>query len=149
MSCWPLEIDLVFRWVDIKQWRQKQWYVEELRLLERGTENSLAVYLMITERLDYRFNLRSEQPRLFLLCQQRSNELMQVVGASVTQTFAADYLDVEDHLMLDIPMPAPMIAWLEDYLEIEGEGEMPKKKKSRFNRERGKNSNKERMMNDK
>ena len=60
---------------------------------------------------------------------------MQVVAASVTQTFAADYLDVEDHLLLDVPMPAAMVSWLEDYLETEGEGEMPKKKKSRFNRD--------------
>jgi hypothetical protein len=133
--CWPIEIDLVYRWVDVKQWRQKQWYVEELRLLSRATTRSLSVYLMLTERLDYRFNLQAEQPRLFLLCQQYEDELMQVVAASVTQTFAADYLDVEDHLLLDIPMPAAMVSWLEDYLETEGEGEMPKKKKSRFNRD--------------
>ncbi len=131
---WPCEVHVGCRSVSVKGWEQDQWYIKDLRMVPSAGATSLDLYLLLTDRLDYRMNLQTNKPLLFVLCQENSAGAMEAIHISATQTFAADYMDVEDHLIIATPMPDIVIGFIESYLAKEGEGELPKKKKSRYNR---------------
>lgn len=93
-------------------------------------QRTLPLQLHLTERTDYRYNLRCEQPRLFVLCEEREADGMQPRVVTACQEVASHWLD-GDQLVLDTPMPPALMVWLEGYLARHGERIDEGKKKKR------------------
>ncbi len=91
---------------------------------------TLALQLHLTERTDYRYNLRCDQPRLFVLCEEREDDGMQPRVVTACQEVASQWMD-GDQLVLDAPMPPALMVWLEGYLARRGERIDEGKKKKR------------------
>ncbi|WP_404326787.1 DUF3305 domain-containing protein [Cobetia sp. UIB-001] len=90
----------------------------------------LPLQLHLTERTDYRYNLRCEQPRLFVQCDEREADGMQPRVVTACQEVASHWMD-GDQLVLDVPMPPALMVWLEAYLARHGERLDEGKKKKR------------------
>ncbi|WP_233266492.1 DUF3305 domain-containing protein [Cobetia sp. L2A1] len=95
-----------------------------------ANHRTLALQLHLTERTDYRYNLRCDQPRLFVLCEEREDDGMQPRVVTACQEVASQWMD-GDQLVLDTPMPPALMVWLEGYLARHGERVDEGKKKKR------------------
>lgn len=73
------------------------------------------------ERTDYRFNLSSQQPKLFLVMDNvESGEKPAIQLLTASQSVAAQYMD-GDNLVLSNDMPLAVQAWMEAFIGRHGE----------------------------
>lgn len=130
---WPMQVSLHHETVMTRGWETERWSIRDLYpdAEKKDGYSSLTLDLHKDERTAYRFNLNSESPHLFVLCDEdEANGDLIPVHMTASQDEASSYMDGE-HQMLETPMPAAVQCWIDSYLGIHGEliDEGKKKKK--------------------
>lgn len=137
---WPLNCLLESKSIESSRWVTTQWELNGFELKPNQLNASLAyLELYRDERTDYRFNLSSQKPKLFLVLDNNdSNEQPKIVNLTASQSVAAQYLD-GDYLVLSHDMPLPIQAWMEAFIGRHGELlEQRRKKRKGAGRSSGK-----------
>ena len=126
-SYWPLRFNLQCTLSKQGRWLSKSWQVTQLTLYQDQTTTELGRYLCQrslnlcrAERSDYRFNLSSQSPHLFFVCEEDPESQLKPLLITASQIVAAGYMD-GDYQVLHIAMPLAVQAWIEAYLGREGE----------------------------
>ncbi|UQA51319.1 MULTISPECIES: DUF3305 domain-containing protein [Vibrio] len=119
---WPIGVDLVEHEISTGIWVTTQWQLAGFEITPTDeTQDVCLLQLHKDERTDYRFNLSSQQPKLFLIMDNVDSgekPIIQLLTAS--QTVAAQYMD-GDNLVLSNDMPLPIQAWMEAFIGRHGE----------------------------
>ncbi|CAM2890996.1 DUF3305 domain-containing protein [Vibrio mytili] len=127
---WPLGIELVEHEISTSIWVTTQWQLTGFDLTP-SKENKRICLLQLykDERTDYRFNLSSRQPKLFLVMDNLdSGEQPTIQLITASQSVAARYMD-SDNLVLSNAMPLAVQAWMEAFIGRHGELLEVKRKK--------------------
>ncbi|MCG9578094.1 DUF3305 domain-containing protein [Vibrio tubiashii] len=119
---WPIECQLVAHEIATGLWTTTQWQLASFDLTPNQANTSVALLqLHRDERTDYRFNLSSTQPKLFLVLDNvDSDETPNIVTLTASQSVAGQYMD-GDYLVLSNDMPLPVQAWMEAFIGRHGE----------------------------
>ncbi len=136
---WPMECKLVAREVTSGMWTATQQELLGFNIKpEQQSEHLAILQLHRDERTDYRFNLSSQQPKLFLVLDNfNGDDNVQIVILTASQSVAAQHMD-GDYLVLSRDMPLPVHAWMEAFIGRHGELlEMRRKKRKGAGRSNG------------
>ncbi|MGY0616061.1 DUF3305 domain-containing protein [Vibrio sp. FJH11] len=127
---WPMGIELVEHEIITGAWLTTQWQLTSFQLTPNDeTSDVCLLQLHRDERTDYRFNLSSQKPKLFLVMDNLdSGEKPTIQLLTASQAVAARYMD-GDNLVLSNDMPLPVQAWMEAYIGRNGEMLEVKRKK--------------------
>ena len=126
-NLWTIECQLESHNVGEGRWVTQQWEWKSVDLKPtKANSLTLPLELYKDERTDYRFNLSSVQPKLFLALENL--DTLEPVKLTASQSVAASYLD-GDYLVLSIEMPLPIQAWMEAFIGRHGELLEQKRKK--------------------
>lgn len=119
---WPIECKLITHEISTGLWTTTQWQLASFELQpESQHDRVVALQLHRDERTDYRFNLSSQQPKLFLVLDtMESDEQPNIVTLTASQSVAGQYMD-GDYLVLSNDMPLAVQAWMEAYIGRNGE----------------------------
>ncbi|RTZ16837.1 DUF3305 domain-containing protein [Vibrio aquaticus] len=119
---WSIECKLVAHEIATGLWTTTQWQLKDFNLQPVEINDFVSVLqLHRDERTDYRFNLSSAQPKLFLVLDNvESDENLNIVTLTASQSVAGQYMD-GDYLVLSNDMPLPIQAWMEAYIGRHGE----------------------------
>ncbi len=127
---WPIGIELLEHEIATGLWVTTQWQLTGFNLTtNEETPDVCLLQLHRDERTDYRFNLSSQNPKLFLVMDNLDSgdkPTIQLITAS--QAVAARYMD-GDNLVLSNEMPLPVQAWMEAFIGRHGEMLEVKRKK--------------------
>lgn len=146
-SVWPIAFRLKAEETFVGRWSSVSWAVGELNLYDADRQVELAdtasgfllpLALYRDERTDYRFNLSSRNPHLFVVCAE-DNEQLSPVLLTAAQSVAGRYMDGE-HQVLHVPLPLPVQAWMEAFIGRHGEQIEVKRKKGKGKKQRGRSS---------
>ncbi|WP_391090064.1 DUF3305 domain-containing protein [Vibrio sp. NH-UV-68] len=121
-ALWSIECKLVAHEIATGLWTTTQWQLTHFDL-QPSELNSLVSILQLhrDERTDYRFNLSSNQPKLFLILDDMdSNQQPTIVTLTASQSVASQYMD-GDYLVLSNDMPLAVQAWIEAFIGRHGE----------------------------
>ncbi|MEZ8823810.1 DUF3305 domain-containing protein [Vibrio amylolyticus] len=141
-NLWPIRCDLTAKEVSSGRWSTTQWSLNGFKLLSSTQDNNsdstpcVALELFKDERTDYRFNLSSKSPKLFLVMENLDDSLNQnilnqnIVTLTASQSVAGQYMD-GDYLVLSHEMPLPVQAWMEAFIGRHGELIEQRRKKRR------------------
>ncbi|SFC28070.1 Protein of unknown function [Marinospirillum celere] len=121
LNAWPLWVRLEKKVGISRGWESITWEVAEISHLPLEHPESVRLELQLFKdlRSAYRFNLSSQNPKLFVVCQETEQGLVPHQISSC-QDVAADYMDAGQPV-LDIPLPAPIHAWMEAFMAHHGE----------------------------
>ncbi|MGL5430376.1 MAG: DUF3305 domain-containing protein [Vibrio sp.] len=121
-SAWSLACQLEPHLVSRGRWQTTQWLLHGFSLRSEETSQYIAtVHLHRDERTDYRFNLSSQVPKLFLIAENpNEDQPLKIVQLTASQALASRYMD-SDYLVLSADMPLPVQAWIEAYIGRHGE----------------------------
>lgn len=139
-SLWTMNCDLKSHEISTGIWSTTQWQLLGFGLQpDSHTGSTTTLQLHRDERTDYRFNLSSQQPKLFLVLDtEDSEEQPHIVTLTASQSVAGQYMDGE-YLVLSNEMPLPVQAWIEAYIGRHGELlEVRRKKRKGAGRSSGK-----------
>lgn len=129
-SSWSMGVELVEHEITTGIWITTQWQLTGFQLSpNEDTPDVCLLQLHKDERTDYRFNLSSQNPKLFLVMDNLDSggkPTIQLITAS--QAVAARYMD-GDSLVLSSEMPLPVQAWMEAFIGRHGELLEVKRKK--------------------
>ena len=119
---WSIECKLVAHEIATGLWTTTQWQLTHFDLQPSELNSSVSVLqLHRDERTDYRFNLSSNQPKLFVILDDMdSNEQPSIVTLTASQSVASQYMD-GDYLVLSNDMPLAVQAWIEAFIGRHGE----------------------------
>ncbi|YCO05318.1 DUF3305 domain-containing protein [Vibrio sp. VNB-15] len=119
---WPVGVDLVEHEISTGIWVTTQWQLTEFEISPtEDTQHVCLLQLHKDERTDYRFNLSSQQPKLFLVMDNvDSGDTPMIQLLTASQTVAAQYMD-GDNLVLSNDMPLAIQAWMEAFIGRHGE----------------------------
>ncbi|CAE6901039.1 DUF3305 domain-containing protein [Vibrio alginolyticus] len=136
---WPIGVELVEHEIATGIWVTTQWQLTGFQLVpNEDTPDVCLLQLHRDERTDYRFNLSSQNPKLFLVMDNLDSvekPVIQLITAS--QAVAARYMD-SDNLVLSNNMPLPVQAWMEAFIGRHGEMlEIKRKKRKGAGRSNG------------
>ncbi|MDF2152211.1 DUF3305 domain-containing protein [Vibrio sp. CAU 1672] len=137
---WPMACELVEQHISRGVWAITQWQLNGFNLSPQDdTENRCLLELYRDERTDYRFNLSSQQPKLFLVMENNdTDEMPNLLLLTASQNVAGQYMD-GDYLVLSAGMPLPVQAWMEAFIGRNGELlEVRRKKRKGAGRASGK-----------
>jgi hypothetical protein len=137
---WTLACQLISHEISTGLWTTTQWQLTGFELQPLESDKHLAnLELHRDERTDYRFNLSSNDPKLFLvLDSMESDEEPSLVALTASQSVASQYMD-GDYLVLSNSMPLPIQAWMEAFIGRHGELlEQRRKKRKGAGRSSGK-----------
>lgn len=153
-SSWPIAFCLRSEEKQIGRWTTLSWSIENIELYEQtatnhrdetalsASVNSTSYERTLTlyrdERTDYRFNLSSQDPHLFIVCEEEDEQLSPLL-ITAAQSVASSYMD-GDYQVLHIQMPLPVQAWMEAF--IGRHGELIEFKKKRCKDRKGRSSGK-------
>lgn len=114
-------------------WPSINWEVAEISRQQPQRPDAQPLWLLLhrDERMAYRFNLSSESPRLFVICEDITADERVPRKLTVAQDVAADYMDAGQPVH-SIPMPVPVTVWLEAFMAHHGEVEDPRAQKRRL-----------------
>ncbi len=131
-SIWPIRCQLIKHEITAGMWVTVQWQLKAFDLKSQdANEPTTNLELYRDERTDYRFNLSSRQPKLFLVLDNVTDEHHpKLVTLTASQAVASQYLD-GDYLVLSNAMPLPVQAWIEAFIGRHGELLETKKSKKR------------------
>ncbi|OIQ26328.1 DUF3305 domain-containing protein [uncultured Vibrio sp.] len=141
-SLWPIHCDVSAQEVMSGRWTTTQWSLLGFKLSHSNAESEhqdsnqalmhcVALELFKDERTDYRFNLSSQQPKLFLVMENLDESVNQtIVTLTASQSVAGQYMD-GDYLVLSHDMPLPVQAWMEAFIGRHGELIEQRRKKRR------------------
>ncbi|AXY01067.1 DUF3305 domain-containing protein [Vibrio alfacsensis] len=121
-ASWPIGIELVEHEITTGIWVTTQWQLMAFDIAPtEETQHVCLLQLHKDERSDYRFNLSSQQPKLFLVMDNEdSGEQPTIQLLTASQTVAAQYMD-GDNLVLSNDMPLAVQAWMEAFIGRHGE----------------------------
>ncbi|OZS44347.1 DUF3305 domain-containing protein [Photobacterium sanguinicancri] len=142
-SIWPIGFRLVSEEKQVGRWSTLSWSIEDVELHEeqRAAESHvLPLELFRDERSDYRFNLSSRDPHLFIVCEEE-NEQLKPVHITAAQSVASSYMD-GDYQVLHITTPLPVQAWMEAFIGRHGELIEGGRKKCKNRKGKGRSSGK-------
>ncbi len=137
---WPIHCELIAHEIATGLWTTTQWQLKAFNLVPEESSSSVAILeLHRDERTDYRFNLSSTQPKLFLVLDNiDSDDTPKIVTVTASQSVAGQYMD-GDYLVLSNDMPLPVQAWMEAFIGKHGELlEQRRKKRKGAGRSSGK-----------
>jgi len=119
---WPVGVDLVEHEISTGIWVTTQWQLTGFEINPtEDTQHVCLLQLHKDERTDYRFNLSSQQPKLFLVMDNLdSSDTPTIQLLTASQTVAAQYMD-GDNLVLSNDMPLAVQAWMEAFIGRHGE----------------------------
>lgn len=137
-TLWPIDCDIEAQEVKTSKWATIQWQLKGFRLSD-NKNNTALLELHRDERTDYRFNLSSQNPKLFVVLDNlESDEQPNIVALTASQSIAGQYMD-GDYLVLSDDMPLPVQAWMEAFIGRNGELlEQRRKKRKGAGRSSGK-----------
>ncbi|OBT13395.1 hypothetical protein A9264_06925 [Vibrio sp. UCD-FRSSP16_10] len=126
---WPIGCQIILHETQKSKWQTYQWLIEQVFLDPSNDDSSTKaeIQLFRDERTDYRFNLSSDNPKLFIVLENTIEELS-LVSATVSQSVAGSFLD-GDYLVLSVDLPLAVQIWMEAYLARHGELIEHKRKK--------------------
>lgn len=138
---WPVHCLLEKQIKHVGRWETESWQWQGVDLTPDVTEPHPYLQLLELykdERTDYRFNLSSKQPKLFLALEfLDTNSAPKISHLTVSQAAIACYMDT-DYLVLSIDMPLAIQAWMEAFIGRHGELlEVRKKKRQGAGRSNG------------
>ncbi|MBW3697844.1 DUF3305 domain-containing protein [Vibrio sp. T187] len=141
-TIWPIECQLFAQEISLGMWTTTQWQLEGFVLRSEDNNNQAnraILELHRDERTDYRFNLSSQSPKLFVVLDNlESDEQPNIVALTASQSIAGQYMD-GDYLVLSDDMPLPVQAWMEAFIGRNGELiEQRRKKRKGAGRSSGK-----------
>ncbi|MBD1564426.1 DUF3305 domain-containing protein [Vibrio sp. S12_S33] len=119
---WPIECDLIAHDITAGMWVTKQWQLVGFNLQPTAVSSTISLLeLYRDERSDYRFNLSSQQPKLFLVLENiDTDQEPKIVKLTASQNVASRYMD-GDYLVLSNDMPLAVQAWMEAFIGRHGE----------------------------
>ncbi|PKH04673.1 DUF3305 domain-containing protein [Moritella sp. Urea-trap-13] len=150
-SSWPIAFSLRSEEKQVGRWTTLSWSIEDVELYQQvpvitATEDSSragstthyekTLFLYRDERTDYRFNLSSQDPHLFIVCEVADEQFSPLL-ITAAQSVASSYMD-GDYQVLHIQMPLPIQAWMEAF--IGRNGELIEFKKKRCKDRKGRSS---------
>ncbi len=103
----------------VGRWQSRRFEIAGLHPAEPETAGALPLTLFRDERGDYRFNLSSGSPRLFVTGSRVDTGFV-ADGLTLSQTVAASYMDGERQV-LSCPLPEALQAWVEAFIGRHGE----------------------------
>ncbi|EDP60071.1 DUF3305 domain-containing protein [Vibrio sp. AND4] len=121
-NSWPIGVELLKHEIITGIWVTTQWQLTgfDINPMEE-TPHVCVLQLHKDERTDYRFNLSSQQPKLFLVMDNVDSDDMPTIQLlTASQTVAAQYMD-GDNLVLSNDMPLIVQAWMEAFIGRHGE----------------------------
>lgn len=134
---WPLQVSLSVESIEVNGWDTERWQIDAIEPHQDDKPDffHLDLDLHKDERTAYRFNLDSQQPHLFVLCNEdEMDNTLTPIHITASQDDAASFMDGE-HKMLEVAMPQAVQCWIDTYLGIHGElidcGKKKKKGKGR------------------
>lgn len=138
---WPVHCLLEKQIKHVGRWETESWQWQGVDLTPDVTEPHPYLQLLELykdERTDYRFNLSSKQPKLFLALEfLDTNSAPKISHLTASQAAIACYMDT-DYLVLSIDMPLSIQAWMEAFIGRHGELlEVRKKKRQGAGRSNG------------
>ncbi|PTT49412.1 DUF3305 domain-containing protein [Aeromonas sp. HMWF014] len=107
----------------VGRWQSRRFEIAALHPAEAEAAGALPLTLFRDERGDYRFNLSSGSPRLFItgtVTGSRVDNGFVADGLTLSQTVAAAYMDGERQV-LSCPLPEALQAWVEAFIGRHGE----------------------------
>ena len=107
----------------VGRWQSRRFEIAALHPAEPEAAGALPLTLFRDERGDYRFNLSSGSPRLFVtgsVTGSRVDSGFVADGLTLSQTVAAAYMDGERQV-LSCPLPEALQAWVEAFIGRHGE----------------------------
>ncbi|MGD8116777.1 DUF3305 domain-containing protein [Vibrio sp. TRT 29B02] len=119
---WSIGCNLIAHEISTGLWTTTQWQLSSFDLQpDESHQRVIALQLHRDERTDYRFNLSSQQPKLFLVLDtMESEDDPNIVILTASQSVAGQYMD-GDYLVLSNDMPLAVQAWMEAYIGRHGE----------------------------
>ena len=139
-TVWPIAFRLVSEEKQIGRWTTLSWSIEDVCLYDEEEKDFLAakdggyclpLELHKHERSDYRFNLSSRDPHLFIVCVEENEQLSPLL-ITAAQGLASGYMD-GDYQVLHITTPLQVQAWMEAYIGRHGEQLEFRKKRCKDN----------------
>ncbi|WP_441257614.1 DUF3305 domain-containing protein [Vibrio sp. Vf1514] len=128
-TTWPLGCELVAHEITTGMWVTTQWQLKGFLLQADDAPYPAILELYRDERTDYRFNLSSQQPKLFLVLENPEEDARpNIIRLTASQSVAGQYMD-GDYLVLSNEMPLPVQAWMEAFIGRHGELLEVKRKK--------------------
>lgn len=127
-SIWPIAFRLVSEEKQVGRWTTLSWSLEDVCLYGEEEQETLAgiddgyclpLELHLYERTDYRFNLSSREPHLFIVCEEENEQLSPLL-ITASQSVASGYMDGDYHV-LHIKTPLQVQAWMEAFIGRHGE----------------------------
>ncbi|MFC1503116.1 DUF3305 domain-containing protein [Pseudomonadota bacterium] len=127
-SVWPIGFRLISEAKKVGRWSTLSWSIEDVTLYETTHKSAhqtevdayvLPLELYRDERTDYRFNLSSQDPHLFIVCEEENEQLSPLL-MTAAQSVASSYMD-GDYQVLHIKTPLPVQAWMEAFIGRHGE----------------------------
>ncbi|MCD6617700.1 DUF3305 domain-containing protein [Aeromonas veronii] len=103
----------------VGRWQSRRFEIAALHPAEPEAAGALPLTLFRDERGDYRFNLSSGSPRLFVTGSRVDSGFV-ADGLTLSQTVAAAYMDGERQV-LSCPLPEALQAWVEAFIGRHGE----------------------------
>ncbi|PJG59373.1 DUF3305 domain-containing protein [Aeromonas cavernicola] len=107
----------------VGRWQSRRFEIAALHPAEPHAAGALPLTLFRDERGDYRFNLSSGAPRLFVtgsIAPSSAGGGFVADGLTLSQTVAAAYMDGERQV-LSCPIPEALQAWVEAFIGRHGE----------------------------
>jgi len=144
-SVWPIGFRLISEEKKVGRWSTLSWSIEDVTLYEKTHKSAhqtevdayvLPLELYRDERTDYRFNLSSQDPHLFIVCEEENEQLSPLL-MTAAQSVASSYMD-GDYQVLHIKTPLPVQAWMEAF--IGRHGELIEFKRKRCKNKKGRSS---------
>lgn len=127
-SIWPIAFRLVSEEKQVDRWTTLSWTIEDVVLYDQDRVHEIdeskgsyerLLTLYRDERTDYRFNLSSQDPHLFIVCEEENEQLSPLL-ITAAQSVASSYMD-GDYQVLHIKTPLPVQAWMEAFIGRHGE----------------------------
>ncbi|MGF1733269.1 DUF3305 domain-containing protein [Photobacterium kasasachensis] len=127
-SIWPIAFRLASEEKQIGRWSTLSWSIEDVCLYDQDKKNEVAqsdggyilpLELYRDERTEYRFNLSSQDPHLFIVCEEENEQLSPLL-VTAAQSVAGSYMD-GDYQVLHIQIPLQVQAWMEAFIGRHGE----------------------------
>ncbi|ASM97668.1 TPA: DUF3305 domain-containing protein [Vibrio vulnificus] len=119
---WPIGCNLVAHEIATGIWVTTQWQLTGFELKpENQHRHVVTLQLFRDERTDYRFNLSSQNPKLFVVLENIDETgTPKITTVTASQSVAGQYMD-GDYLVLSCEMPLPIQAWMEAFIGRHGE----------------------------
>ncbi|MCG9658475.1 DUF3305 domain-containing protein [Vibrio mediterranei] len=118
---WPLQIALSIVEKQVGRWTTTQRELDGFKLEVTDISKPHATLeLYRDERTDYRFNLSSQNPMLFVVLDSHEETCLTPIMVTASQAVAGSFMD-GDYLVLSKPIPLPIQAWMEAFIGRHGE----------------------------